>query len=297
MENFEYVLPESLEEAVSLLAQYNGKAAILAGGTDLLVKMRDRVLQPGVLIDLKHITGLSGIDYSETEGLRIGALVNIGDIERSKIIQEKFSILSQAAGTLGSVQVRNKATIGGNLCNAAPSADMAPSLIGLGASVTLTGPGGESVLPLEEFFTGPGQTVLRDGQILKELRVPNMKVHSEGVYLKFSRRKAMDLAIVGVASVLTMDAALADCVDVRIVLGAVAPTPLRAKRAEVVLRGNKINDSLIKEAAEMASGEATPITDVRASSWYRKQITEVLVKRSIVQALEKVKSGGSKGEA
>lgn len=297
MENFEYVLPESLEEAVSLLVQHNGRAAILAGGTDLLVKMRDRRLRPGVLIDLKHITDLSGIDYSETEGLRIGALVNIGDIERSKIIQEKFGILSQAAGTLGSTQVRNKATIGGNLCNAAPSADMAPSLIGLGASVTLTSPGGESVLSLEEFFTGPGQTVLGDGQILKELRVPNMRAHSEGVYLKFSRRKATDLALVGVASVLTMDAALADCVDVRIVLGAVAPTPLRAKRAEAVLRGNKISDSLIKEAAETASGEATPITDVRASSWYRKQITEVLVKRSIVRALEKIKSGESKSEA
>jgi len=297
MKSFEYVVPEKLEEAVSLLVQHDGKAAILAGGTDLLVKMRDRVLQPGLLIDLKHITDLSGIDYSEAEGLRIGALVNICDIEKSKLIQEKFSMLSQAAGTLGSVQVRNKATVGGNLCNAAPSADMAPSLLGLGASVTLAGPGGESLLPLEEFFTGPGETVLGKGQILKDVRVPNMSAHSEGIYLKFSRRKAMDLALVGVASVLTMDSALANCTDIRIVLGAVAPTPLRAKRAEAVLRGNKISDFLIKEAAKVASEEAAPITDVRASLWYRKQIIKVLVNQSIVQALEKLKSGGSEGEA
>jgi len=186
MRSFEYIVPENLKEAFSLLAQYNGKAAILAGGTDLLVKMRDQVLQPAVLIDLKHISDLGDIDYSEVEGLKIGALVNICDIEKSNLIQEKFSILSQAAGTLGSVQVRNKATIGGNLCNAAPSADMAPSLIGLGASVTLAGPDGESLLPLEEFFTGPGETILGKGQILKDIRVPNMKAHSEGIYLKFS---------------------------------------------------------------------------------------------------------------
>ena len=297
MKSFEYVVPEKLEEAVNLLVQHDGKAAILAGGTDLLVKMRDRVLQPGLLIDLKHITDLSGIDYSEAEGLRIGALVNIRDIEKSKLIQEKFSMLSQAAGTLGSVQVRNKATVGGNLCNAAPSADMAPSLLGLGASVTLVGPDGESLLPLEEFFTGPGETVLRKGQILKDVRVPNMSAHSEGTYLKFSRRKAMDLALVGVASVLTMDSALAGCTDIRIVLGAVAPTPLRAKRAEAVLRGNKISDFLIKEAAKAASEEAAPITDIRASLWYRQQIIEVLVNQSIVQTREKLKSGGNEGEA
>jgi len=297
MERFEYIVPENLKEAFSLLVQYNGKAAILAGGTDLLVKMRDRVLQPAVLIDLKHISDLGGIDYSEAEGLKIGALVNICDVEKSKLIQEKFSILSQAAGTLGSVQVRNKATIGGNLCNAAPSADMAPSLIGLGASVTLAGPDGESLLPLEEFFTGPGETILGKGQILKDIRVPNMRTHSEGIYLKFSRRKATDLALVGVASVLTMDLALDNCTDISIVLGAVAPTPLRAKRAEAVLRGNKISDSLVKEAARVASEEAAPITDVRASLWYRNQIIEVLVNQSVFQALEKVKSGGCEGEA
>jgi len=297
MKSFEYIVPENLKEAFSLLAQYNGKAAILAGGTDLLVKMRDRVLQPAVLIDLKHISDLGGIDYSEAEGLKIGALVNICDIEKSKLIQEKFSILSQAAGTLGSVQVRNKATIGGNLCNAAPSADMATSLIGLGASVTLAGPDGENLLPLEEFFTGPGETILGKGQILKDIRVPNMRAHSEGIYLKFSRRKATDLALVGVASVLTMDSALDNCIDISIVLGAVAPTPLRAKRAEAVLRENKISDSLVKEAARVASEEAAPITDVRASLWYRNQIIEVLVNQSVVQALEKVKSGGCEGEA
>jgi len=291
MKNFEYVVPKSLEEAISLLAQYDGKAKIMAGGTDLLVEMRSRELQPEVLIDLKRIPNLDSID-DDNEGLRIGALVRIRDIETSQIIQEKFSILSQAAGTLGSVQVRNKATVGGNLCHAAPSADMAPALIGLGAVARFVGQDGDKTLPLEEFCLGPGETVLRADQILTELRVPNMAAFSEGVYLKFGPRRAMDLAVVGVAAVLTMDSTITNCLDIRIVLGAVAPTPIRARKAEAVLRGNKLSDSLTNEAAKIASEEAKPITDIRASDWYRRQIVEVLVKRSINQAVDKLKAGG-----
>jgi len=282
MRNFEYVVPGSLEEAIALLSQYDGRAKVMAGGTDLLVEMRNRELQPEILIDLKGVPSLDRIDY-DGDGLRIGSLANIRDIETAKIIQEKFNILSQAAGTLGSVQVRNRATVGGNLCHAAPSADMAPALIALGAAARFVGRDGDKTVPLEEFFKGPGNTVLKAEEILTELTVPNMAVSSEGVYLKFSPRRAMDLAVVGVACVLTTDSATAKCMDIRIVLGAVAPTPMRAKRAEAVIRGNKLNDSLIQEAAKTAAEEAKPVTDIRASDWYRRQIIETLVSRALTR--------------
>jgi carbon-monoxide dehydrogenase medium subunit len=291
MKNFEYLAPKSLEEAITLISQYDGRAKIMAGGTDLLVEMRKGELQPDVLIDLKCIPDLDTMD-SDNEGLGIGALTRIGDIETSRIIQEKFNVLSQGAATLGSVQVRNKATVGGNLCHAAPSADMAPALIGLGALAKWVGPEGDRTLPLEEFFLGPGETCLRTDQILTELSVPNMASFSEAVYLKFSPRGAMDLAVVGVASVLTMDSSMTHCSDIRIVLGAVAPTPIRATRAEATLRGNKLSDVLVNEAARVASEEAKPITDIRASEWFRRQIVEVLVRRSINRAAAKLKAGG-----
>jgi len=285
MRNFEYHAPPNLAEAIALLQKYDGKAKILAGGTDLLIRIRDRAIHPQVVIDLKQIPQLYGIHYEQDKGLRLGPLTLIRDIETSKIIREKFGVLSQAAETLGSVQVRNKATVGGNLCNAAPSADMAPPLIGLDAEVKIAGRGKDKTLPLEAFFRGPGETALGPDEILIEISVPNMAPHSYGVYLKHGRRKALDLAVVGVASVLTMDSTLSKCEDIRIVLGAVAPTPMRAKKAEAVIRGNDLSDSVINEAAKIAAEECSPISDVRGSEWYRRQVVEALVKRGINQAL------------
>ena len=285
MRNFEYHAPPNLAEAIALLQKYDGKAKILAGGTDLLIRIRDRAIHPQVVIDLKQIPQLYGIHYEQDKGLRLGPLTLIRDIETSKIIREKFGVLSQAAETLGSVQVRNKATVGGNLCNAAPSADMAPPLIGLDAEVKIAGRGKDKTLPLEAFFRGPGETALGPDEILIEISVPNMAPHSYGVYLKHGRRKALDLAVVGVASVLTMDSTLSKCEDIRIVLGAVAPTPMRAKKAEAVIRGNDLSDSVINEAAKIAAEECSRISDVRGSEWYRRQVVEALVKRGINQAL------------
>jgi carbon-monoxide dehydrogenase medium subunit len=215
--------------------------------------------------------------------------VRIRDIETSKTVWENYPILVEAAETLGSIQVRNKATIGGNICNASPSADMVPPLIALDAEVKIVGKSKEKVLPLGEFFKNPGKTALESGEILTEITIPHMVPHSYGVYLKHGRRKALDLAIAGVASVVTIDPTHSKCVDIRIVLGAVAPTAMRAKKAEAIMRGSNLSDSVVNEAAKVAAGECMPIDDVRASEWYRRQIVEALVKRSINQAINKVK--------
>ena len=293
MQNFEYLAPESLSEALSLLSRQAGNTIVMAGGTDLLPNMKNNGLRTERIIDLKRIPGLKSISYSEDDGLRIGALTTVRDIETSKVIREKFNVLSQAAGTLGSVQIRNKATVGGNLCSAAPSADLPPALIGLSATVRIAGGNGDRTLPLEEFFTGPFETILGNDEILTEIAVPNVARFSAGAYIKFSPRRAMDLAIVGVAVALTMDPAKSTCSDIRIVLGAVAPTPMRAKKAEGVLKGNKLTDTLIEEAASLAAAEAKPISDIRASEWYRREIIKVLIHSTINRALERMALKGT----
>jgi len=281
---FEYLRPKTIQEACSLLSQYGDKARVMAGGTDLLVKMKDRAVTPQYLIGL---SGIPNLDYIEAdaEGLRIGALATIKSIIDSSVIQERFRLLADAASKMATVQVRNMGTVGGNLCNAAPSADSAPPLICLGAKAKLVGLKGERVIALEEFFTGPGETVLKAGEILTEVQVPNQPAHTGGAYQKISR-VAVDLAVVGVAALVTLEGKNGLCSEARITLGAVAPTPIRAKRAEGVLKGKKIEDGLVEEAGRVASEEARPITDVRGSVYHRTEMVRVLTKRAIRQALE-----------
>jgi aerobic carbon-monoxide dehydrogenase medium subunit len=289
MKNFGYVAPKSQLEAFKLLSRYGEGTRVMAGGTDLLVELKNRDFRVKNIIDLKNISELSYIKYQANTGLQIGALTKVREIETSSIIRDKFKILSQAAGTLGSVQIRNKASIGGNLCHAAPSADTAPALISLEAKVKLARDGQERSLPLEEFFLGPGKTVLNPAEILKEISLPPMAANSAGVYLKYSPRQAMDLAMVGVACVLTLDETKSTCLEVRLVLGAVAPTPIRARKAEALLKGQRLSESLLKEAARSAREEARPITDIRASEWYRRDIIEALVERALKQAVAEIK--------
>ncbi len=282
---FNYLEPATIEEAVSLLSKYDGKAKAMAGGTDLLVQIRSKAIKPEYVVDIGCIPGLDYINYDEKQGLRIGALTTIRAIEKSAKLRQIYPAISQAAGLLGSVAIRNVATIGGNLCNAAPSADTAPALIGLSAKATIVGPGGERVVPLEDFFTGPGGTVFKTGELLVEIQVPVPPPDTKGVYLKHSRT-AVDLAVVGVAVIMVLEPG-GVCKDIKIVLGAVAPTPLRAKKAEGVLRGGKIESALIEEAAQVAAGEAQPISDVRASAEYRREIVKVLTRRAIKQMIAK----------
>lgn len=284
---FEYLAPKTLDEALALLSEHKGKARVIAGGTDLLPKMKSWEVVPQYLIGLKNISGLDYIKHTETDGLRFGALTTLNSIDTSPIIQERFDVLAQAAHSMASTQIRNVGTVAGNLCMAVPSADTAPALIVLGAKLKLVTPRGERIVAVEEVFTGPGETVLDEAELLVEVYIPNMPLHSGAIYLKHTLRRAMDLAIVGVAAMVTSHNGA--CKDVKIALGAVAPTPIRATGAEAVLSRKAVNDELIREAARVASEEARPISDIRASTEYRREMVRVLTRRAVKQAFEKSK--------
>jgi CO/xanthine dehydrogenase FAD-binding subunit len=288
---FEYHAPASLPQALELLSQWGEKAKVFAGGTDLLVSMKKREVMPEHLINLKGISELKGIS-DEKEGLKIGPLVTLEEIERSKVIKEKYSILWEAVSVMASPQVRTLGTIGGNLSSAVPSADTAPPLIALGASVSLKGIHGERRVRVEDFFRGPGESVLKPDEILIQILIPKPSQRSSGTYLKMMRRNALDLALVGVAVFLRLDLNKEVCKEARIVLGAVAPTPIRALKAEEILIGKEVSEALAKEAGRMASEEARPISDVRASMEYRQTIISILTKRALMKAHSIIRERG-----
>jgi len=281
---FEYLTPKTIDEVLSLLSQYKEKAKVIAGGTDVVPQLKRREIKaPQYIIDLKGIPGLDYIKYDEVGGLTLGALATIHAVETSPVIREKFSVLFQAAQSMASPQVRNRGTIVGNICNAVPSADTATALLTLEAKLKLVSQQGERMVNIEDFFTGPNQTVLNDEELLQEIQIPNLPPHAKGIYLKLTPRRAMDLAIVGVAVVVIPEDGL--CNDIRIALGAVAPTPIRAKRAEGILRGQRFNEQLMEKAAQTAAEESKPIDDHRASAEYRREMVKVLTKRAMEQAI------------
>ena len=284
MKDFEYQKVSMAEEAFHLLEMHGKRACILAGGTDLLVKMRHKILNPEFLIDLKGIPGLDGIRYEPATGLRLGALTSIHSLETSPVIKERFGIISQAASSLGSYQIRCRATLGGNLCNASPAADMIPGLISLGAKAKISCKSGDRLLPLGDLFAGPGRTNLRPGEILMEVQVSPPPTPFGFHYHKHTIRKAMDLAVVGVAVFFSSDPNRKKCLDARIVLGAVGPIPVQANRAEACLRGHRVDERLISRAALLAAEEAQPISDIRASGEYRREMVRVLTHRTLKQA-------------
>ena len=281
---FEYRRPRTLKEVLSLLSKKGTKGVkVFAGGTDLLPKLKSREVKASeILVDLKGIPNLDYIQYNAKNGLRIGPLTTLNAIETSSVIRDKFSLLAQATHSMASPQVRNRGTIAGNICNAVPSADSAPALLTLGAKLKLVSLKGERTVSIEDFFSGPNETVLSPREILREIRIPPLLAESRGVYLKLSPRRAMDLAIVGVAVLVVSQDGI--CKDIRVALGAVAPTPLRVKKAENILRGQRFSDALIEKVAEVASEEARPIDDHRASAEYRREMVAVLVKRAIKEA-------------
>lgn len=288
MIDFEYYRPTVLGEAIALFDGYGERARILAGGTELINEMRFGKAKPERVIDVKHISGMDVIE-STPDGLRLGALVRIRDIETSGIVRTSSPALSHAAGTLGSVQVRNKATLGGNICRASPSADTIPPLMALGSVLKISGADGEKRVLLEDFLLGPGRTILKPGEVLTEIFVPALPADAACSYIKLSPRQAMDLAVVGVAVMLRTNSSLSECIDARVVLGAVAPTAMRATEAEAVLVGSELPEAVIGQAAEAAAAEARPVDDIRASAWYRRKMVAVLVKRGIRSALEQIR--------
>ena len=283
MKRFDYFEPATLNEAVLLLGQHK-TANLLAGGTDLLVEIKEKIRAPDVVINIKKIPGLDQLRYDEQNGLHIGASVTAREVETSAVVQEKYAGLHTAVQELGSIQVRNRATVVGNICRASPSADTLPPLIADGATVSIFGKDGTRTLLLENFFTGPGQTVLSNDEVVTAVTVPPPQPNTCKVYIKHGRRQAMELATVGVA--VNLIRANDVCLKVRIALGAVAPTPIRARRAEAILEGQPISQELIAQAAEAAQQEARPISDVRASESYRSQMVKVLTRRALASAWE-----------
>jgi carbon-monoxide dehydrogenase medium subunit len=290
---FEYHAPASLDEALDHLSRHGDKAKVFAGGTDLLVSMKKREILPQHLINLKGIQALKNMHYDKKRGLKIGGLVTLGELERSTIVREKFGTLWDAVSVMAAPQIRSLATIGGNLCSAVPSADTAPPLVALGASVTLAGKNGERTLLVEDFFKGPEASVLNPDEILSHVSIPNPPKNSGGTYLKLMRRNAMDLALVGVAASLRLDGGKRVCKEVRIALGAVAPTPMRALKAEEVLMNKEADEHLAMEAGKVAAQEARPISDIRASKEYRTEMVRVLTKRAVMETLKRIKENSN----
>jgi len=284
----DYFRPRSIGEAIALCQKLGEEARYIAGGTDVIVKIKDRLVRPHALISLKSIPRLDHIEYKEGE-LRIGALATHRKLELSPIIRKCFPILLDAVENIGSVQIRNVATLGGNIVNAVPSADGAIPLIALGAKVRLVGPKGERVMALEDIFTGPGQTVLEQAEILCEFIIPRMPPRTGGAYWKHARRAAMELPILGVSVLISLAEDLQTCVEARIGLGVMAPTPMRARKAEGVLRGKKLSDLVLEEAGRVAAAESQPRDTARGEAWYRKEMVEVLVPRVGKTSVERAK--------
>ena len=275
MKPFEYFAPTSIAEASEILAHYAGSARVVAGGTDLLLKMKADRLAPQAVVNIKRIPDLRGLAMNSH--LTIGALTTLEELRCTPVVRQHYGSLADAAATMASVQIRNLATVGGNLCNAAPSADLAPILIALRAVACIVGSQGERRVPLDEFFVGPGKTVLEVDELLAAVEAPPPS--GPALYLKHSSRECMDIAVAGVG--LSLQMADERCAEARIVLGAVAPTPLRARRAEEALIEGALTPDRIGRAAHLAADEAKPIDDVRGAAWYRRKMIEVLTRRGL----------------
>jgi CO/xanthine dehydrogenase FAD-binding subunit len=310
MKKFDYLKPKSLEEALTLFAKYSEKAKWIAGGTDVIVMIKQKTMALDVLISLQGIADLYQIKFNGS--LSIGPMVTHRAIEQSEVIKKHFSALADATDFLGSIQIRNVATIGGNICTAAPSADTATPLLVLGTQVKIKSLKEERTVPIEQFFKSPGETILKSGELVKELLIPKPLPHTGSAYYKLQRRLALDLPLLGVSVLISLDKSKVTCTDmlcttspissilhkmeedqivckeVRIALGVAAPTPMRAVKAENLLRGKKLSDELLEEVANTASQEAQPRDSIRSEAWYRRDMIKVLVKRMTMKSIERV---------
>ena len=286
IKDFNYHVPITVKEALAWLAKHGDEAKVIAGGQSLLVLMKQGLIAPQYLIDIKGIAALDYIKFDEKKGLKVGSLTSHRAIESSPVVRKEFGVLAQMEQGLASIQIRNCGTIGGNLCHADPAGDPAPPLIALRANARIAGPHGERSLPLEEFFRDYYETALQTDEILAAIQVPKPAPRTGTAYTKFALM-AGDHPIVGVAVSLTLGSRDGVCDDARIVLGAVAPVPMRAQRAEKVLAGKVINDEVIEEAARIAAEESRPTSDVHGSEEYRKELVRVLVKRVAKEAIER----------
>ena len=288
----DYLAPTTLSRALRLKKQRGANARVIAGGTDLILKMRDKVFSPTMLIDLRRIS-LDSISLTN-DVMHLGAYVTQSQLLASADILKMYPALCAACREFAGPPIRNRGTLGGNIVNASPGADLLPPLLAYDASVVLASSGTERELPLSEFFTGPGQTIMAPEEILTEIRMPVMPSRTASAFIKLGQRRSMAIALVSVAARLTLDQKGVISVA-RIALGAVAPTPIRAHAAETVLTGRRLSDELIEQAARQAQDTAKPISDVRAHEPYRKDMTEVLVRRALVAARDELQETKSSG--
>jgi carbon-monoxide dehydrogenase medium subunit len=284
MRKFEYHQPETVKEAFDIMKSLKGRARYLAGGTDVFVQIKRGTIAPGALISLRNIPSLRGIAHDK--GLSLGSMTLFREIERDPRIGPEYPALRQAVSLLANPQIRNVASIGGNLCNAAPSADTAPPLMVMGAVLTLESLKGVREVPVEEFFLGPGKTSLDQGEIVTKIRIPETGARTAAAFSKVGR-VAQDLALVNAAALLTVENGV--CRNCRLVAGAVAPVPLRLRRSEKLLQEEKITPRLLTRLAGSVETEVRPITDIRATETYRRSVSGVLVRRAVERLLSELK--------
>ncbi len=285
MRDFEYLAPASLDETIALLQQHGANARVLAGGTDLVLMLTDKEASPEYVVDIKHIPELKVFEWDPGAGLTFGAAVPFRRLETAPEVRQHYPGLYESAAEVGSWQIRNLGTPGGNLCTASPSAEIAPILLALDAQVRIAGPRGMKRMPVQQFITGVRRTALEPDELLVDIHVPPPGERAGSHYIKLKERQKMDIAFVGVAAAVELEPGDGVIREARIGLGAVAPTPIRAPRAEATLRGQRLTDDLLEEAGREAAEAARPITDVRASAEYRKEMVNVLTKRAIRQAV------------
>lgn len=281
--SFEYVRPSTRDEVVGLLHEHGDGAKLLMGGTDLLPGLREGKARPCLVIDVKALPGMRQVTYDPDLGLSVGAAVTMNQLAYHPETAVHYSLLAQAAGTVASFQIRNRATLGGNLCNASPCADTSPACLVLEADLILYSAEGERVLPADQFFLGPGQTALRPGEFMTAIRFPSPAARSSSRYLKLGRCKSGDLSLVGAAVYAFQDPASAR-VHFRVGLGSVAPTPLRVHKAEELLASLPLGDSSFSEAARCAMEASSPITDVRGTADYQRAMVRTLTLRALNDA-------------
>ena len=278
MRPFEYLRPKSIDEAIGLKARLGTKAAFLAGGTDLLVMLKDDEIQPEAVIDLSFLDTLKKIE-EDSDNIIIGALASYADIASSPLVNQYGNILVQGALEVGAPQIQNTATLGGNIANASPAGDGIPPLYALGAQITIAGTGVQRVVAIEDFFTGPGKTVLKDTELIVGIRFPKLQKQQKTFFKKIGQRKALAIAKASVAAVLSTDNG--KIAEARVALGAVGPTILRCHTTEAALKNKKVSAELISEVAKIVSSESRAIGDVRSTQKYRDYIVGVLFERGM----------------
>ena len=291
MRDFAYIPANTVSEAVTLLDEKGQAARILAGGTDIIVQVREARRDVDWMIDIKSIPEVNVLDYNADTGLTLGAAVECYKIYAVDEICDAYPGLIDATKIIGGTAIQGRAAVGGNLCNASPAADCIPPLIVLNATCVIAGPNGERELPVEQFCTGPGQTALATSEMLVALKIPAPASNSSSFYLRFIPRNEMDIAVVGAGASVTLDDAKQTIVSARIALAAVAPTPLFAEEASALLAGREVSDAAIDEAAQAAQAIARPISDMRGTAEQRTHLVGVLTRRALNGAIQRIRDG------